>query len=145
MIKCLFLFFKLQLYLYKTFETNKRSICGTLVAPDNSNQSNTLISLVSDTPTPTPRCPPLPGRHTHTHSAQADTHINSQVAVYTSVSFHHSAQPPPSPPLTLPPSLLLGRPAPPFTAFVCPLPPSFHRLGPDLPPCARSHHYTKTR
>lgn len=82
MIKCFH--FTLQLYLNKTFETNKRSICGTLVAPDNSNQSNTLISLVSDTPTPNshlpfpthsppaPCCPPLP--HTHTQYPDRHTH-----------------------------------------------------------------------
>lgn len=101
MIKCLFLFFFNCNFICTKHlkQTKEASAAPWLPRTTQINQSNTLISLVSDTPTPTlpptPRCPPLPGTHTqcpgrHTHQLPG-------------CSLHFSEFPPlPPPPHPLP-------------------------------------------
>lgn len=75
---------------------------------------------------------PLPAdTHVRCPDRRAHTHTQNTLpgCVYTSLSFHHSSSLPPLSPALTPHSPSLS----PFRAFVCPLPPSFHRLGPDLP------------
>lgn len=82
-------------------------------------------SLFSDTP------PPL---YRHTHCPDRHTHIDTQnprLRLHFTGFSPFIASPKSPPPLPWPSPLTLSLSL--FRAFVCPLPPSFHRLGPDLP------------